>query len=377
MKLKVNLLVKHSLLHSFLILPTLNSPSDLFSDGNWIDHIFVAFEMCHYDYYQYDLCGHKAIEILEYCNEVLWKAGMTFQLRPCPEENFVNFCEKILNIPSKDIGKCYWKGMSGYCKMCESSFQMPQVTHFRTYNDKSFVDVLREAAPLFSLKLSEPLQCSSPLRSLAMISTANVAVPDALQQALNSNFSTPHSTTPTPGPNLLTRRLQASGHHPYIYTPYVNATVLELLSISDQFPPEEFKEQQEVFFPLTLQMYDLSHGYQGMHMQWRNNGYCQNMPLSSLPHSYLSSHCGMTPNDDALVVEMLKRGIPLQLIWRGMSIQPFYQHGQRLEQEMIKARAVKENSKMDDIQKEILQKWESADGIAPFGSYESRTEFDH
>jgi hypothetical protein len=80
--------------------------------------------MCHYDYYQYDLCGHKAIEILQYCNEVLWKAGMTFQLRPCPEENFINFCEKILNIPSKDIGKCYWKGMSGYCKMCESSFQV-------------------------------------------------------------------------------------------------------------------------------------------------------------------------------------------------------------------------------------------------------------
>jgi hypothetical protein len=105
---------------------SVNSPTthEVFSDEDYNGHIYVAFEMCHYDYYQYDLCGHKAIEILQYCNEVLWKAGMTFQLRPCPEENFVNFCEKILNIPSKDIGKCYWKGMSGYCKMCESSFQV-------------------------------------------------------------------------------------------------------------------------------------------------------------------------------------------------------------------------------------------------------------
>jgi hypothetical protein len=60
-----------------------------------------------------------------------------------------------------------------------------------------------------------------------------------------------------------------------------------------------------------------------------------------------------------------------------MSIQPFYQYGRRLEHEMIKARAVKENSKMQEIQNEILQKWGSADGIAPFGSYESKTEFGH
>jgi hypothetical protein len=194
---------------------------------------------------------------------------------------------------------------------------MPKVTHYRTYNDKSFVDVLTEAAPLFALKLSEPLQYPSPPQSLSMSSTVNVDVPDSLQQALDGTFSQPHSTTPTPGPNLLTRRLQASGHHPYIHAPYVNATALELLSISDQIPFDKIEEQQEIFFPSTLQMYDLSNGYQGMHMQWRNQGYCQNMSLQqAFPYNYLSSHCGMTPKDDALVVEMLKRGIPLQLIWR-------------------------------------------------------------
>ncbi|KAM3065762.1 hypothetical protein ACMFMG_010012 [Clarireedia jacksonii] len=339
--------------------------------------------MCHYDYYQYDLCGHKSIEILQYCNEVLWKAGMTFQLRPCFEENFVTFCEKILNIPSKSIGKCYWKGMSGYCKMCESDFQMPQVMHYRTYNDKSFVDILAEATPLFTLKLSEPLQCPGPPQSLMMSSTVNIDVPEALQQALSCTFLPPHSTTPTPGPNLLTRRLQASGHHPYIYAPYINATALELLSISDQVPFDKLGEQQEIFFPPKLQMYDLSNGYEGMQMQWRNQGYYQDMPMQAFPHMYLSSHCGMTPKDDALIVEMLKRGIPLQLIWRdkfkdrGMSVQPFYQYGRRLEHELINTRAVRVNSKMQEIQKEILQKWESADGIAPFGSYVTRTKPDH
>lgn len=193
---------------------------------------------------------------------------------------------------------------------------MPNVTHYRTYNDKSFIDVLTEAAPLFTLKLSEPLQCPSPPQSLRISSTVNVDIPDALQQALTSSFSPPHETTPTAGPNLLTRRLQASGHHPYIFAPYVNATVLQLLSISEQVPLDKVGEQPEIFFPPTFQMYDLSNGYEGMQVQWRSRGYYQNMAMQGLPHPYLSIHCGMTPKDEALVVEMLRRGIPLQLIWR-------------------------------------------------------------
>ena len=80
--------------------------------------------MCQYEYYQWQKCGHKSIEITEYCNTAFWRAGMTARLNPCPEQNFRAFFVRVGILDGLDFGTCKWIGQSGYCKLCEEEFHV-------------------------------------------------------------------------------------------------------------------------------------------------------------------------------------------------------------------------------------------------------------
>lgn len=138
--------------------------------------------------------------------------------------------------------------------------------------------------------------------------------------------------TPAIGENLLARRLKASLHHPYIFTPYIKNTIAGLISVEDQdmttlidiqdkdTPVEAIekgsKELRELYFPAKLQMYELNEGVDGVTHQWRSRGYYEGQMIETAPSPYFWDHVGMTPADEQYLVDRLKDGIPLQIIWR-------------------------------------------------------------
>ena len=129
------------------------------------------------------------------------------------------------------------------------------------------------------------------------------------------------------------RRLKASLHHPYIFTPYINNTVADLISVKGQdlatlisiqdkdIPggvPEKgsVKELRELYFPAKMQMYELNQGVDGVTQQWSSRGYFDGVMIEGAPSHYFWDHCGMTPQDEQYVVDRLKDGIPLRHVWR-------------------------------------------------------------
>lgn len=129
------------------------------------------------------------------------------------------------------------------------------------------------------------------------------------------------------------RRLKASLHHPYIFTPYINNTVADLISVKGQdlatlisiqdkdIPggvPEKgsVKELRELYFPAKMQMYELNQGVDGVTQQWSSRGYFEGLMIEGAPSHYFWDHCGMTPQDEQYVVDRLKDGIPLRHVWR-------------------------------------------------------------
>ncbi|CCD52662.1 hypothetical protein BofuT4_P001090.1 [Botrytis cinerea T4] len=349
--------------------------------------------MCQYEYYQWQKCGHKSIEITEYCNTAFWRAGMTARLNPCPEQNFRAFFVRVGILDGLDFGTCKWIGQSGYCKLCEEEFHMPKAVPFRTYEDLEFLEGIGDlTGPIFAVKLAEPITYSPPPHSIQFSSTPNECVTkDFLDIEIAKTLTPHHEATPPTGENLLERRLKASLHHPYIFTPYINNTVADLISVKGQdlatlisiqdkdIPggvPEKgsVKELRELYFPAKMQMYELNQGVDGVTQQWSSRGYFEGLMIEGAPSHYFWDHCGMTPQDEQYVVDRLKDGIPLRHVWRetfkerGMDLAMFYQHGQKMEQ-LFEARRVRLDSKMGEIQRELGARSQAADGMQPFGTY--------
>ncbi|TGO15734.1 hypothetical protein BTUL_0036g00250 [Botrytis tulipae] len=321
-------------------------------------------------------CGHKSIEIAEYCNTVFWRAGMTARLNPCPEQNFRAFFVRVGILDGLDFGTCKWIGQSGYCKMCEEEYHMPKAVPFRTYEDYEFLEGIGDlTGPIFAVKLAEPITYPPPPHSIQFSSTPNECVTkDFLDLEIAKTSSSPHEATPPIGENLLERRLKASLHHPHIFTPYINNTVADLISVKDQdfatlisiqdkdIPegvPERgsMKELQELYFPAKMQMYELNQGVDGVTQQWSSRGYYEGMMVEGVPSQYFWNHCGMTPQDEH---EKFKE--------RGMDLAMFYQYGRKMEQH-FEARGVRVDSKMGEIQRELGARSQAADGMQPFGTY--------
>ncbi|QSZ34198.1 hypothetical protein DSL72_005787 [Monilinia vaccinii-corymbosi] len=378
----------------------------------------LSFTMCQFEYHQFQKCGHKGIEIIEYCNEVFWKAGMIGCLVPCPEQNFRAFFMRIGILDGLDFGSCRWMGLSGYCRICEEEhgvgttmrcfefclndgqrsmdcqraclegiditrvianyLQMMRAVPFRTYNDLEFLEGIGDlTAPIFAVKLAEPIAYPNPTQSIQYSSTPNGGVTrEVLDYATAMSPSLSNEVTPGIGENLLTRRLKASLHHPYIFAPYIRNTVAGLISVEDQNTPNGL---EDLYFPSKLQWYEIDHGVEGTTMQWRSRGYHEGQMIKGAPSQYFRDHTGLTPKDEQYVVNRLKDGVPLQIIWRekfkerGVDLAMFYHYGRKTEQK-CEARGVKANSRMEKIQKELVERSRAADGIRPFGTYQQGSD---
>ncbi|ESZ89842.1 hypothetical protein SBOR_9773 [Sclerotinia borealis F-4128] len=358
--------------------------------------------MCQFEYYQYEQCGHKSIEITEYCNEVFWKAGMTAHLIPCPEQNFRAFFVRIGTLDGMDFGSCRWIGLAGYCKMCEEEYKMPKSIPSRTYRDYEFLEgVGNLTAPIFAVKLAEPIAYPAPSTSMRYSSTFNDGVTqEILDNEIAQSSIPPHVATPIVGQSLLVRRLKASLHHPYIFTPHINNTNAALISVEDQDiaalvsgqdkdtpdltqdASESKGEILEIYFPPKLQWYELNQGVDGTTLQWRSRGYHEGQMMELPPSKYLWTHAGLTPADEQYVVNRLKDGVPLKIVWRdkfkerGTNFGLFYRYGRKLEDQVLEARGVRANSRMGQIQNELGERSQAADGIQPFGTYQDRSDGD-
>jgi hypothetical protein len=106
-------------------------------------------KMCIYNYYQYDVCGHRIIELTEYCPKTLWIAGIKGELQPCGEEIYA---AQILNLklPLVKQEGYYWKGMSGFCKNCEAEFAVRFLS--------MATDLARRASQLYVLGVPSSLE---------------------------------------------------------------------------------------------------------------------------------------------------------------------------------------------------------------------------
>ncbi|KAA8570878.1 hypothetical protein EYC84_000267 [Monilinia fructicola] len=336
--------------------------------------------MCQFEYQRFQKCGHKGIEIIEYCNEVFWRAGMTGYLIPCPEQNFRAFFIGVGILDGLDFGPCRWMGLSGYCKICVEEYGMSTAVPFRTYNDLEFLEGTGGlTSSIFAVKLAEPIAYPSPSQSIQYSSTPNDGVTREILDFEIANSPSPlYEATPSIGENLLARRLRASLHHPYISAPYIRNTVAGLISVEDQNTPNGL---EDLYFPAKLQWYELDKGVDGTTLQWRSRGYHEGKMLEGAPSQYFHGHAGLTLADEQYVVNKLKDGVPLRIIWRerfkerGMDITTFYSYGLKTEQK-FEARGVRANSRMEKIQKEIAERSRAADGIQPFdaATYEGTKE---
>ncbi|KAB8297874.1 hypothetical protein EYC80_001667 [Monilinia laxa] len=271
--------------------------------------------MCQFEYQRFQKCGHKGIEIIEYCNEVFWRAGMTGYLIPCPEQNFRAFFIRVGILDGLDFGTCLWVGLSGYCKLCEEEYGMPKAVPFRTYSDLKFLEGIGGlTSPILAVKLAEPIAYPNPPQSTKYSSTPNDGVTkEILDYEIAKSPSPLHEATPGIGENLLTRRLRTSLHHPYIFAPYIRNTVAGLISVEDQDTPNGL---EDLYFPGKLQWYELDQGVDGTTLQWRSRGYHEGKMLEGPPSQYFHGHAGMTLADEQYVVNKLKDGVPLRIIWR-------------------------------------------------------------
>ncbi|KUI68566.1 hypothetical protein VM1G_03981 [Cytospora mali] len=85
--------------------------------------------MCRFEYKKFDACGHCGIEVHDFCEEVLWKAGRYGELQICIPE----LLQRSLEWPGPDEHEppqiVLFIGYEGFCEMCVVQFK-------RSYTDK-------------------------------------------------------------------------------------------------------------------------------------------------------------------------------------------------------------------------------------------------
>lgn len=88
-------------------------------------------KMCQYAYSQFAQCGHRFIEVANFCEKALWRAAISGQLGPCPEIAFRSQLAKAFNPTAAEnsirpeVEKTHlWRGMSGYCRACVSRYKV-------------------------------------------------------------------------------------------------------------------------------------------------------------------------------------------------------------------------------------------------------------
>jgi hypothetical protein len=102
---------------------------------------------------------------------------------------------------------------------------------------------------------------------------------------------------------------------PYIYTPYITKTILDLLGITSQVPENEISEGFKIEFPSILEIYDRTEA--GGCFQWPSQGwYGGKLVGPSL--SRFSSKISLTKRNEIMVARAVLEGRVLG-IWRYVS----------------------------------------------------------
>jgi hypothetical protein len=159
---------------------------------------------------------------------------------------------------------------------------MPKTFHYATFNDTSFDDGVVAVLPHYvppslALSASQPSQCSS--------------------------------NTMTPSPTSNHQNL------PYIYTPWVNCTILDLLSVNEQLEPGDDAGTM-LFFPENLAEYDLKSAIDSWREQWKSVAHVDGVVAKNLSHHSLAICGGLTRKDWATITMRLLEGDHMFDIWR-------------------------------------------------------------
>jgi hypothetical protein len=102
---------------------------------------------------------------------------------------------------------------------------------------------------------------------------------------------------------------QTDSEDPYIYTPYLCKTVLELLGVASQFSDEDISEILPITFPAKYALYDRS---ESDVVQWMTQGLCRGEEVGPVV-SELSLRGGMTDEDCQAVKKAINQGMLLTI----------------------------------------------------------------
>lgn len=100
----------------------------------------------------------------------------------------------------------------------------------------------------------------------------------------------------------------ASTEHPYVYLPFVNRSLYELLGVADQYNDTFQSTCRILFFPSTIFLYTTFE-------KWRSPAHVNGVMLTEPPNKYFALNCGLTPLDRKFIGDQIANGTTLEQIW--------------------------------------------------------------
>lgn len=101
---------------------------------------------------------------------------------------------------------------------------------------------------------------------------------------------------------------QPSLEHPYIYLPYINRSLYELLSVADQYHEKLQSACKMLFFPSEMFLYTSFE-------KWKIPAHVDGVVVLEKPSRYFTANCGLTPLDRKDIGEEVAKGKTLKEIW--------------------------------------------------------------
>lgn len=111
------------------------------------------------------------------------------------------------------------------------------------------------------------------------------------------------------GPSLPTTRIKPPAEHPYVYLPFVNRSLYELLQIERQYNEKHQSACKILFFPSTIFLYTSFE-------KWKSPAHVDGVALQGVPNGYFAQNCGLTPLDRKYIGEEIAKGKGLKEVWK-------------------------------------------------------------
>ncbi|KAL3427401.1 hypothetical protein PVAG01_00910 [Phlyctema vagabunda] len=268
--------------------------------------------MCNYGYYYFNLCGHRGIEVLQYCNISFHFAGMTGSLFSCRTNEHYGGYQS--NPTGKDPQLCRWTGMSGYCRWCEREFEMPKTLHYATHIDIPF----ETDGPSVGLP-NQPVATTMRNVDYGVWTPASTGF-----SACNSSSRSPMSgvaedsptvpvvpTSPSPAAEPWVDCSPEWGDlFPYVYTPTIVKYVHELLG----FTREVFTDYRDHHCYAKLNFPSIIRPYSSV--PWNSAAYLDGSRWTPDKSAFWVRNEGLCPVDTKVVATAMCAGMPDEEIWR-------------------------------------------------------------